>query len=67
MYMIVDDVWGDMSQDSIPLSVQATLLELVVVKTDEVAFQHGNGDLADSGDVDGSLLLDLIAVKVLEG
>lgn len=71
VYMIVDDVYDDMSQVSIPLSVRGrrigTILKLVVVQADEVSLQHGNGDLANSGDVDGGLLLDLIAIKVLEG
>lgn len=42
-------------------------MSLVVVETNEVALEHGDGDFADCRDVDGGLLLDLVAVKVLEG
>ena len=42
-------------------------MSLVIVETDEVALEHGDGDFADGRDVDGGLLLDLVAVKVLEG
>lgn len=40
---------------------------LVVVETDEVALEHGDGDFADGRNVNGGLLLNLVAVKVLVG
>lgn len=40
---------------------------LVVVETDEVALEHGDGDFANGRNVNGGLLLNLVAVKVLVG
>lgn len=46
---------------------RGAILSLVVVQANQVALQHGNSDLSNCWNIDGSLLLDLIAVKVLEG